>query len=149
VTILGNVSNRIGAVFGPCFSTDICPLVGALAGGVWYLFRVHFQTPTCVSDKPCAVVEAAVCATKQRRTGSRGASVRGSRMKYLGTIAVVADAMQMRPLSKTVVLDATDAIDDLLDAPDPARIIVVPRNGNGGSFTLHAEEIDLRMISRR
>jgi hypothetical protein len=76
-------------------------------------------------------------------------SVRGNSTKHLGTIALVADAMQMGLLSKTVVLDATDAIDDLLDAPDTARIIVVPRNGNRGSFTRHAEEMDLRVISRR
>jgi hypothetical protein len=76
-------------------------------------------------------------------------SVRDNSMKHLGTIAVIADAMRMGTMPKTVVLDATDAIDDLLDAPNPARIIVVPRNGNGGSFTLHAEEMDLRVISRR
>jgi polyphenol oxidase len=75
-------------------------------------------------------------------------SVRGGSIKHLGTIAVVADAMRMGTLPKTVVLDATDAVDDLVDASNPARITVVPRQGNG-SFTLRAEDIDLRVISRQ
>jgi hypothetical protein len=76
-------------------------------------------------------------------------SVRGVSVKHLGVIAVVADAMQMGNMPKTVVLDATEAVDDLVNESNPARITVVPRNGNGGSFTLHAEEMDLRVISRR
>ncbi len=77
-------------------------------------------------------------------------SVRGDSMKSLGTIAVVADAMRMGTLPKTVVLDATDAIDDLLAASNPARMVVVPRNGNSsGSFVLRAEDMDVRVISRR
>jgi Common central domain of tyrosinase/Polyphenol oxidase middle domain/TAT (twin-arginine translocation) pathway signal sequence len=75
-------------------------------------------------------------------------SVRGSSMKHLGTLAVVADAMRMGTLPKTVVLDATDAIDDLVDASNPARITVVPREGNA-NFTLRAEEMDVRVISRQ
>jgi polyphenol oxidase len=75
-------------------------------------------------------------------------SVRGNSMKHLGTLAVVADAMRMGTLPKTVVLDATDAIDDLVDASNPARIAVVPREGND-SFTLRAEDMDLRVISRQ
>jgi polyphenol oxidase len=77
-------------------------------------------------------------------------AVRGSSMKHLGTVAVVADAMRMGTQPKTVVLDATDAVDDLVNASNPARITVVPREGNSSSsFILRAEDIDLRVISRR
>ncbi|MGI8962715.1 MAG: tyrosinase family protein [Bryobacteraceae bacterium] len=77
-------------------------------------------------------------------------SVRGSSMKHLGTVAVVADAMRMGIQPKTVVLDATDAVDDLVNASNPARITVVPRDGNSSSsFILRAEDMDLRVISRR
>jgi hypothetical protein len=75
-------------------------------------------------------------------------AVRGNSMKHLGIVAVVADAMRMGTLPKTVVLDATDAVDDLVDASNPARITVVPREGSGG-FTLRAEDMDLRVISRQ
>jgi tyrosinase-like protein/polyphenol oxidase-like protein len=75
-------------------------------------------------------------------------SVRGNSIKHLGTLAVVADAMRMGTLPKTVVLDATDAVDDLVDASNPARIAVVPREGSSG-FTLRAEDMDLRVISRQ
>jgi polyphenol oxidase len=75
-------------------------------------------------------------------------SVRGNSIKHLGMLAVVADAMRMGTLPKTVVLDATDAVDDLVDASNPARIAVVPREGSGG-FTLRAEDMDLRVISRQ
>jgi len=74
-------------------------------------------------------------------------SVDGSRMKYLGTLAIVGDAMRMSPLPRTVVLDATEAADDLLDTSDPARITLVPREGNG-SFMLKAEDIELRLVSQ-
>ncbi|MFL6354534.1 MAG: tyrosinase family protein [Bryobacteraceae bacterium] len=74
-------------------------------------------------------------------------SVRGNSMRHLGIVAVVQDAMRMGTMPKTVVLDATNAIDDLVDASDPARITVVPREGNG-SFMLRAEDMDLRVMSR-
>ncbi|MGI8959010.1 MAG: tyrosinase family protein [Bryobacteraceae bacterium] len=75
-------------------------------------------------------------------------SAQGSRMKHLGTLAVVGDAMRMSPLPRTVVLDATDAADDLLDTSNPARITLVPRQGNG-SFELKPQDIELRVVSRR
>jgi polyphenol oxidase len=74
-------------------------------------------------------------------------SVRGSRMTHLGVLAIVGDAMRMSPLPRTVVLDATDAVDDLLDTSNPARITLVPREGNS-SFTLKAEDAELRVVSR-
>jgi hypothetical protein len=46
------------------------------------------------------------------------------------------------------VLDATDAAHDLLDTSNPARITLVPREGNG-SFTLQAEDAELRVVSQR
>jgi hypothetical protein len=69
-------------------------------------------------------------------------SARGG-MKYLGTLAVVADVM--RPMPKTVVLDATEAAADLLDTSNPARIILVPREGNG-RLTFKAEDLELRVL---
>jgi polyphenol oxidase len=74
-------------------------------------------------------------------------SARGSRRKYLGTLAVVADSMRMGTVSETVVLDATEAAEDLLDTPNPARLTLVPREGNR-SFVLHAQDVELRVISR-
>jgi hypothetical protein len=62
-------------------------------------------------------------------------------------LAVVEDAMRMGTLPKTVVLDATDAVDDLFDTSNPARLTIVPREGNS-SFTLEAEDIDIRVITR-
>jgi hypothetical protein len=56
--------------------------------------------------------------------------------------------MRMGTLPKTVVLDATEAIDDLGNESNPARITVVPRDGTA-SFTLQAEDMDVRVISRR
>jgi polyphenol oxidase len=75
-------------------------------------------------------------------------SVRGSRTAHLGLLAIVADTMRMTPLPRTVVLDATDAAHDLLDTSNPARITLVPREGNG-SFTLQAEDAELRVVSQR
>jgi hypothetical protein len=69
-------------------------------------------------------------------------SARGG-MKYLGTLAIVADVM--RPMPKTVVLDATEAAADLLDTSNPARIILVPREGNA-RFTFKAEDLELRVL---
>jgi hypothetical protein len=74
-------------------------------------------------------------------------SVRGGRLKHLGVLAIVGDAMRMSPLPRTVVLDATDAVDDLFDTSNPARITLVPRQGNS-SFTLRAEEAELRVVSQ-
>jgi hypothetical protein len=74
-------------------------------------------------------------------------SVRGNRMTHLGVLAIVGDAMRMSPLPRTVVLDATDAVDDLLDASSPARITLVPREGNG-SFPLKAEDVEVRVLSQ-
>jgi hypothetical protein len=74
-------------------------------------------------------------------------SAHGSRMKYLGTLAVVADAMGMGTLPKTVVLDATDGVDDLFDTSNAARLTLVPREGNS-SFTLQAEDVEIRVITR-
>jgi polyphenol oxidase len=74
-------------------------------------------------------------------------SIRGSSMKHLGVLAVVADAMRMGTLPKTVVLDATDAVDDLFATSNPARLTIVPREGNS-SFTLQAEDVELRVITR-
>ncbi|MFL6352862.1 MAG: tyrosinase family protein [Bryobacteraceae bacterium] len=75
-------------------------------------------------------------------------SARGNRKKYLGTLAVVADAMRMGTSAQTVVLDATEAVEDLLDTPESARITVVPRDANG-RFSLPAQNVELRIISRR
>ncbi|MGI9073377.1 MAG: tyrosinase family protein [Bryobacteraceae bacterium] len=75
-------------------------------------------------------------------------SARGSRKKHLGTVAVVADSMRMGTLVETVVLDATDAVEDLFDSSSPARLTLVPREGNR-SFILRTQDAELRVISRR
>jgi hypothetical protein len=75
-------------------------------------------------------------------------SARGSSMKHLGTLAVVADSMRMNMVPETVVLDATNAVEDLLDASNPARITLVPRQGNS-SFVLKPQDVELRVVSRR
>lgn len=75
-------------------------------------------------------------------------SARNGGMRHLGTLAIVADAMRMSPLRRTVVLDATEAADDLLDTSKPARITLVPRQGND-SFTLKAQDLELRVLSRQ
>jgi hypothetical protein len=74
-------------------------------------------------------------------------SARGSRKKHLGTLAVVADSMRTGTLSETVVLDATYAVDDLFNTSNPARLILVPREGNR-SFILQAQDVELLLISR-
>jgi hypothetical protein len=74
-------------------------------------------------------------------------SVRGSSMKPLGIVAIVGDAMRMSALPRTVVLDATDALDDLFDTSNPARLTLVRREGNG-SLLLQTEDIDIRLVSR-
>jgi polyphenol oxidase len=74
-------------------------------------------------------------------------SARGSRKKHLGTLAVVADSMRMGTLSETVVLDATYAVDDLFNTSNPARLTLVPREGNR-SFILQAQDVELLLISR-
>jgi polyphenol oxidase len=74
-------------------------------------------------------------------------SVRGSSIKHLGTLAVVADGMRMGTRPKAALLDATQAVDDLFDTSHPARLTVVPREGNN-SFTLQAEDVELRVLSR-
>ena len=75
-------------------------------------------------------------------------AARRGRMKHLGTLAVVADPMRMGTLSQTVVLDATDAVEDLFDSSDPAALMLVPRHGSG-SFVLRPQDMELRVISRR
>jgi hypothetical protein len=74
-------------------------------------------------------------------------SVRGSSRKYLGIVAIVSDTMSMSPLPRTVVLDATDAVDDLFDTSNPARLTLVAREGNG-NFLLQTQDIDIRLVSR-
>ncbi len=74
-------------------------------------------------------------------------SVRGSSRKYLGVVAIVSDTMSMSPLPRTVVLDATDAVDDLFDTSNPARLTLVAREGNG-SFLLQTQDMDIRLVSR-
>jgi tyrosinase-like protein/polyphenol oxidase-like protein len=74
-------------------------------------------------------------------------SVRGSRIKHLGMLAVVADTMRMGTWPQTVVLDATDAVEDLFDTSNPARLMLVSRQGNN-TFVLKPEDVELRVISR-
>jgi hypothetical protein len=62
-------------------------------------------------------------------------------------LAVVADSMRMGTLSETVVLDATYAVDDLFNTSNPARLTLVPREGNR-SFILQAQDVELLLISR-
>jgi len=75
-------------------------------------------------------------------------SAHGSRLRYLGTLAVVGNTMRMGTLPKTVVLDATEALQDLFDTASPGMLIIVPREGND-SFTLKAEDAELRVITPR
>jgi hypothetical protein len=74
-------------------------------------------------------------------------SIRGSSMKHLGIVAIVGDAMRMSPLPRTVLLDATEAVEDLFNSSNPAKLALVPREGNS-AFTLQAEDVDLRVVSR-
>jgi hypothetical protein len=70
-------------------------------------------------------------------------SAHGRSMKYLGTLAIVADVMA--PMPKTVVVDATEAAADLFHGSSPARMMLVPREGNG-SVTFKAQDVELRVL---
>lgn len=73
-------------------------------------------------------------------------SVHGNSVKHLGSVAVVGHDMHMHTRKLAVVLDATEALEDLFDSSKPAFITLVARQG-GARVPLNAEDIELRVLS--
>ena len=72
----------------------------------------------------------------------------GPLLPLLSKVSPVYPALAMSArIQGAVVLDATDAVDDLFATSNPARLTLVPREGTS-SFMLQAEDIEIRVISR-
>ena len=76
-------------------------------------------------------------------------AVRGDRKTYLGSLGFVHETeMKMKERMGTVILDATNAVGDLVAADNPASIHVVARMGKT-SFVLRAKSAQLRLQGAR